>query len=321
MPKNRWRKELEERRNMKAAAREKKRRIAARMRGEDPDFSEIMSDFAEHLRQVQNGFVHFNSNNTKYTFQGISQSWTALGAGAAGIISSTNTIISAASSAQAIAAFEAFTTPEPASEFESIPVIAHRYAGLKLVDCRPAFRRLREVKFVPLNGDFGLFGIDSDAECKRVLSDHDAPAWGCVCGFYAMPTGALSEYDRRRGHAILEVELSGKIICHDKGYRAEHQRVLEVLVPNCACNRPADMALFSPSDHSSKEFVCKSHAKTLLVEEWIEEIMPQFYEKKQASLADALAILGIDYHDGIAVSLQQLSQMAGVKFTRYPEYK
>jgi hypothetical protein len=66
---------------------------------------------------------------------------------------------------------------------------------------------------------------------------HTAPAEGCSCGIYAMasvdPTFVLlssSESYNGTGHVLGRVDLAGKIIEHECGYRAERARIAE-LVP------------------------------------------------------------------------------------------
>jgi hypothetical protein len=54
--------------------------------------------------------------------------------------------------------------------------------------------------------------------------EHHAPAWDCSCGFYAVPADQLHQWPYPG--LVAEVELSGVVIEHDRGYRAEHQRVV-----------------------------------------------------------------------------------------------
>jgi hypothetical protein len=58
---------------------------------------------------------------------------------------------------------------------------------------------------------------------------HPAPQEECSCGFYAMKT--LSSVEPWGGpHTILgRVELAGKVIEHEFGYRAQHARVTELI--------------------------------------------------------------------------------------------
>lgn len=68
--------------------------------------------------------------------------------------------------------------------------------------------------------------IDGEAECRGWLDfiDHPAPQWDCTCGFYAVPADRLHEWPF--GGLIAEVELSGVVIEHESGYRAQYQRVV-----------------------------------------------------------------------------------------------
>jgi hypothetical protein len=82
----------------------------------------------------------------------------------------------------------------------------------------------------------------SRAECGRPnvepfvrISSHESPAEGCSCGIYAvkeLPYVAPVTWALRTGSAVYllgTVELAGKVIEHDRGYRAERARVLEIL--------------------------------------------------------------------------------------------
>jgi hypothetical protein len=63
------------------------------------------------------------------------------------------------------------------------------------------------------------------------------PEWNCSCGFYARTTPAAGP----TAWWLLDVELSGKVIEHENGWRAEKQRVLAAYAPaQCAvCAAPA----------------------------------------------------------------------------------
>ncbi len=80
----------------------------------------------------------------------------------------------------------------------------------------------------------------ASADCPR--SRHSAPDEDCTCGLYAakdidlaliLAAGVLtstSPGDSMPATAIVgKVELAGKVIEHDRGYRAEHARVVEIL--------------------------------------------------------------------------------------------
>jgi hypothetical protein len=72
------------------------------------------------------------------------------------------------------------------------------------------------------------YGARAVASCA--LADHDSPAPDCSCGFYAV---ADESQLWRLGAdepelALLEVELAGRVIEHEHGYRASDQRVVGV---------------------------------------------------------------------------------------------
>jgi hypothetical protein len=80
----------------------------------------------------------------------------------------------------------------------------------------------------------------ASAHCPR--SGHDAPDEDCTCGLYAakdldmalvLAAGVLtstSPGDSMPATAIVgKVQLAGKVIEHDRGYRAERARVVEIL--------------------------------------------------------------------------------------------
>jgi hypothetical protein len=102
------------------------------------------------------------------------------------------------------------------------PIAARKLARLGIeqdrVVLRPAFfRQLGEA-----------YGAVAHASCA--LSDHEAPAADCSCGFYAV---ADDTQLWRLGAdepelAVLDVELAGTVIEHDHGYRASDQRVTHV---------------------------------------------------------------------------------------------
>lgn len=108
-----------------------------------------------------------------------------------------------------------------------------------------AVKRAR-LRIAPSGGDATLSGLtlggryeaEDDARCPRGCP---SPADGCDCGFYALRPEAenhvfrTSERLRRATTVRLEVELSGSVLEYELGYRAQHQRVLRVIVPSiCA---------------------------------------------------------------------------------------
>jgi len=74
------------------------------------------------------------------------------------------------------------------------------------------------------------YDVEANAVCQLGM-DHRAPAWSCTCGFYVMPDEeALLETwgDARQSHwALLKVEISGRVVEHERGWRAARQVVVE----------------------------------------------------------------------------------------------
>jgi hypothetical protein len=110
------------------------------------------------------------------------------------------------------------------------PFAAVKLARLVRVENRfrlaPLFVRPNGAPFYEASG---FAGCDKGA-------DHAAPAWGCECGFHAV---AGTEELRRLGAstfttALLDVELSGRVIEHEFGLRGEFQQVRRVrFAPRC----------------------------------------------------------------------------------------
>lgn len=130
--------------------------------------------------------------------------------------------------------YSAGTSPRVDETHEDMPILAHRAARL--------VRKSRRGEFtfgsVARNAEFG---IDADATCGMFEDmyniswgryDHPAPDLNCSCGFYALPPDQPSTYSGDN-YVNLLVELTGKVIVHSKGYRAEHQRVVECQLPPC----------------------------------------------------------------------------------------
>lgn len=143
-----------------------------------------------------------------------------------------------------------------------MPILAHRIARLRFDGKQP---------FASLN-EGGRFGIDADAICTRWdngfrrqiavsygmrAERHDAPSLGCACGFYALPSD-IEPWDEGSDYVTLLVELSGTVIEHEKGYRAQHQRVVECQIPACPfCRRQADVVLAQDAQMGS--VACTAH--------------------------------------------------------------
>jgi hypothetical protein len=83
------------------------------------------------------------------------------------------------------------------------------------------------------------YGRTAQAVCAAE-GPHRAPGENCQCGFYAFrPDAPLARrLEPRHDQWLLEVRLSGKVVVHEHGYRAEHQRVLGLSPPvRCGCQR------------------------------------------------------------------------------------
>lgn len=145
-----------------------------------------------------------------------------------------------------------------------MPILAHRAA--KITVTRSG------LTFAAINNQFGTFGVDADAQCGRMshegitsavtqivrmygvthnealrmlgVSEHEAPDLHCGCGFYAVPADVAAQHSADT--VDLLVELSGRVIEHETGYRAGHQRVIAIQAEPCPlCGEPSQVAMFS----------------------------------------------------------------------------
>jgi len=140
------------------------------------------------------------------------------------------------------------------------PILAKRSAYLSL-------NQRMDIPFGTVTGKGG-FGVIAQATCQvgsdpygRVKAGHPrktAPELKCECGYYAVPMDGLSNYDNAKTVTLL-VELSGKVIEHEAGYRAQFQRVVECQVAPCFyCGSAADHALLD-GNMAVHRFVCDTH--------------------------------------------------------------
>ncbi|MEM9033851.1 MAG: hypothetical protein AAGD18_04590 [Actinomycetota bacterium] len=115
---------------------------------------------------------------------------------------------------------------EPGDELD--PLVATKRCRLGLVDGRPGLRPA-------VRGTF--FRASSRATCGEGHV-HRVPEPNCTCGFYALHDS--DELADRLGpwrpeEVELDVELTGRVVVHEKGLRGEEQTVLGVRVhPMCA---------------------------------------------------------------------------------------
>jgi hypothetical protein len=108
------------------------------------------------------------------------------------------------------------------------------------VTLRPVTRRVgRETTQSPWDGAESGWVV---ATCARADQEHaDVPDQMCTCGFYSAKTvplllwmvGGLSDPDfgsgPDSGSVLGRIELAGKIIEHDHGYRSERARIVELI--------------------------------------------------------------------------------------------
>lgn len=122
------------------------------------------------------------------------------------------------------------------------PIVAYRAWRCEVRDGRPV---LRSVSPISRRSEWTAGGW-TRAEClargarsrRRRDPTHEVPAEGCTCGIYALrelspvflpgdPIGFRS--DSTPPILVGRVQLAGKVIEHEEGYRAERARLLEVL--------------------------------------------------------------------------------------------
>lgn len=76
------------------------------------------------------------------------------------------------------------------------------------------------------------YTMDDRAICLYSPTVHhwtDIPVIRCTCGFHAMkPEHMLRDREREQWPILLEVELYGRVLEAKLGYRAQHQRILQV---------------------------------------------------------------------------------------------
>lgn len=137
-----------------------------------------------------------------------------------------------------------FGSPLPVSDNKD-PILAARFIDLAW-DLRQ-----NKVLFSGVAMKSHLFGLDATARCDGSLHPGEAPNVGCRCGFYAVPSDQLDSHVGYGASLSAEVELFGRVIEHERGYRAQRQRILSLTrtgvlrPPRCRmCGHPVarDMA-------------------------------------------------------------------------------
>lgn len=137
---------------------------------------------------------------------------------------------------------------EPKPELAAAALPAVKAAYLHLRNCGTPGRHgiIPGPAWVGIGMGIPYTSPDAEAHCNREF--HQAPAWGCSCGFYAI--GSLAELEQWRpvnGTAWeLEVALWGRVIEHTEGYRAQRQRVLTARPPRYCdvCGAPNTPAAY-----------------------------------------------------------------------------
>lgn len=128
---------------------------------------------------------------------------------------------------------------------------------------------------------------DADARCLSRTYDfvsgrsrpalHEAPGVSCKCGFYAVRT---VDEARAAGYGLvtLDVELSGRVVVHERGYRAQHQRVLRVHLPRCwFCGDEASVVeVVADSTPPAPRPLCAAHAAHGDITVPIDKVMSEF---------------------------------------------
>jgi hypothetical protein len=109
---------------------------------------------------------------------------------------------------------------------------------------------------------------DEEARCFK-HQEHHAPEERCACGFFARSRSeSLVLYARYPFSHLVEVELSGRVMTTRGDMRAQHQRILRVLLlPTCyQCGSVATM-LGEPPPARSRVEVFPAPALTSMCEE------------------------------------------------------
>jgi hypothetical protein len=152
----------------------------------------------------------------------------------------TRSLSLAFSAAPAVNVEASVETPVLRETTADVPMLGYKYASLTW---QPA------IGFQLQSYGSVVVAADADATClarsERELflpsylgyrtsttPAHDAPDARCRCGFYAVRNPDDLESSNPLS-VRLDVELSGRVIVHEHGYRAQHQRVLRAHPPRC----------------------------------------------------------------------------------------
>lgn len=140
--------------------------------------------------------------------------------------------------------------------------------------------RARDGVFLTINGRDLAEGPDRPSFCDHALrgyderDDHEAPEWDCSCGYYALQTLHLDALEQWSA----DVELWGRVIEHEWGWRAQHQRLVRIYAPNTCCiggccaaarflvHHPAGDLFASCGDHPEGAWECVPAPASLLAD-------------------------------------------------------
>lgn len=115
------------------------------------------------------------------------------------------------------------------------------------------------------------YGLRARARCladstQIQRTDHTVPDEQCSCGFYAHAQPPSSE-SMQAEYVALEVELGGRVIVCNDGYRAQWQRVLNIIVPQVcyACEQKATSLAIATDDGGPHQALpwCEEHLESM----------------------------------------------------------
>lgn len=133
---------------------------------------------------------------------------------------------------------------------DDMPILAHRAARVVMlpggwVRFRPMYASLRfaqpwltELRAECYGREMGS-GLPARHDCPYGGADYNSHG-GCRCGIYAVPADVEADHMAARASVDLLVELYGRIVVHEKGYRAAFQRVLECRLLSCRAHRTGE---------------------------------------------------------------------------------
>jgi hypothetical protein len=166
----------------------------------------------------------------------------------------------------------------PSIEPVAVPALPHedREEPVRALKAAYVLASAHGAAFYPLNKDnFPAYAAQATAQCccQSALSTwgyttayttlglatiptagHRRPQTDSSCGFYAWKRD--TPFPWQAGTWLLEVDLYGRVIEHDAGYRAEKQRILSISpVPGSMCTPPFTLAL--GADGSAIQVFCE----------------------------------------------------------------